>query len=58
MDLDLPTCDEVPLPPPRLDNDAYLEFIEFNMQTAIENGTAERLIELRSRPSEEVFVLK
>ena len=55
--LDLPFSDEAPLPPPRLDNDRYLEFIESNLRLIRENGTAERILRQRARPVDEPFVL-
>jgi hypothetical protein len=58
FDLNLPVCDEPPLPPPHLDNKAYLEFIEFNLRVAVQNGTIDQLMASRTRPVEEFFVLK
>lgn len=57
LDLDLPFDPSPPLPEPRMDADRYLEFIEFNRQVMIENGTAEKLISQRSRPVEKMFSL-
>jgi hypothetical protein len=37
--------------------DRYLEFIEFNRQVMIENGTAEKLISQRSQPVDRMFTL-
>jgi len=58
LDLELPLCDEPPFPPPRLDNDHYLEFIEFNIKAARENGTAEKLLNSRPRPVESIFTIR
>lgn len=57
FDLDLPFDASPPLPEPRMEADRYLEFIEFNRKVMIENGTAEKLINQRSRPVEEMFSL-
>jgi hypothetical protein len=57
FDLDLPFDASPPLPEQRMNADRYLEFIEFNRQIIIENGTAEKLINQRSRPVEKMFSL-
>lgn len=56
-EFELPQCDEPPFPAPKLDNSRYIEFIEFSLRVARENGTLEKLIAGRQRPVEEVFVL-
>lgn len=55
FDLDLPFDAAPPLPEPHMDADRYLEFIEFNRQIMIENGTADKLINQRSQPVEKMF---
>ena len=57
FDLELPFDPTPPSPEPRMSTDRYLEFIEFNRQVMIENGTAEKLIVQRSRPVEKIFSL-
>lgn len=58
LNFELPDCgDPMPMPPPRLDTDRYLEFIELNREMARRAGILQRLIENRPRPSEEVFEL-
>ena len=57
LDFELPVCDAPPFAPPRLSNDQYLEFIEFNRRVARENGSMERLLANRARPVEAFFVL-
>ena len=58
LDLELTLSDEPPFPPPKLDNDHYLEFIEFTIKTARENGTLEKLLSSRARPVEEIFSIR
>lgn len=57
LDLDLPICKEPAFRPPRLDNDRYMEFIEFNQRIARENGTVEQVLRSRSQPVDVEFVL-
>lgn len=37
--------------------DRYLDFIEFNRQVMIENGTAEKLFSQRSQPVDKMFTM-
>ena len=57
FDLDLPFDASPTLPEQRMNADRYLKFIEFNRQIIIENGTAAKLINQRSRPVEKMFSL-
>ena len=57
FDLKLPFDPPPPSPEPRMSADRYLEFIEFNRQVMIENGTAEKLISQRSQPVDRMFTL-
>lgn len=58
LNFELPGCDDAPpMPPPRLDNERYLKFIELNREMARRAGILQQLIENRPRPSEEVFEL-
>jgi hypothetical protein len=57
FDLELPFDPTPPSPEPRMSADRYLEFIEFNRQVMIENGTAEKLISQRSQPVDRMFTL-
>lgn len=57
FDLELPFDPTPPSPEPRMSADRYLEFIEFNRQVMIENGTAEKLINQRSRPVDRMFTM-
>ena len=57
LDLNLPFSDAPPLPPPSMSNNAYLEFVEFNLQVASENQRLEEMIAARPRPNPEWFVL-
>lgn len=57
LDLELPVSDERAFPPPRLDNERYLEFIEFNQRLVRENGTVVQLLSTRSQPVDAEFVL-
>ena len=49
LDFTLPECTGPSLPPPQMTMDQYLEFIEFNMRLAVENGTIETMLAQRSR---------
>jgi hypothetical protein len=55
LDLTFPVSEQPPSPPPRPDNEAYLEFVEFNLIQ--QNGEMERIMESRSRPVADFFVL-
>ena len=57
LDLELPFDSDPPSPPPRMDSARYLEFIEFNQMIIRQNGTADRLLSLRSQPVEQMFSL-
>lgn len=57
FDLDLPFDPSPPSPEPRMSADRYLEFIEFNRQVMIENGTAEKLFSQRSQPVDRMFTM-
>jgi hypothetical protein len=57
FDLKLPFDPTPPSPEPRMSADRYLEFIEFNRQVMIENGTSEKIISQRSQPVDRMFTL-
>ncbi|MEI6715866.1 MAG: hypothetical protein WCO60_19110 [Verrucomicrobiota bacterium] len=57
LDLTFPVSDQPASPPPSLDNEAYLEFVEFNLSLIEQNGDSERVLESRLRPVAEFFVL-
>ena len=57
LDLEFPVCEEPSFPPPRLDNERYMEFIEFNQRLVRENGAIEQLLCSRSQPVDAEFVL-
>lgn len=58
LDLNLPFSEAPPHLPPVLDNNAYLEFIEFNHRAAAANNTLEGMIAARPRPNPEWFTLE
>lgn len=57
FDLELPFDSSPPSPEPRMSADRYLEFIEFNREVMIENGTAEKLLLQRSQPVDRLFTM-
>ena len=57
LDLTFPVSEQPPPQPPRLDNEAYLEFVEFNLHLLQQNGEIERIMESRARPVADFFVL-
>lgn len=58
LDFELPECNKPPFPPPRIDNERYGEFVDFNLSVVRENGNGERVLKSRLRPVEEIFVLE
>ncbi len=57
LNFELPVCNEAPFPPPRMSNEQYIEFVEFNLRLARENGTIEQLLLARSQPVDAMFEL-
>lgn len=58
LDLQLPFHDGPGFPPPILDMEQDLRFIEINREILRENGTLADIIANRPRPVEEMFVMK
>lgn len=57
FDLELPDCTGVDLPPPRMTNAQYLEFIEFNQRVIHQNGLMDQVLANRSHPVDIAFSL-
>lgn len=58
FDFELPVCRETDFPPPQVDAERYLEFIEFNQRLIRDQDQVEMVLASRSRPVDIMFEIK